>query len=183
MSLYPPDGMGAAYEQQSLKREYFDAVREEQAPKGEPKLGQLDSNLIAIILSNCTEERFVLNGKGELLIHPDTGKPIKDIVTTRPDIYNYVMDLSHLIRTSYLEPEKARFLYFEYKKSIRRSKARYRTNAPIMDLLAKIQTQMFVIAFGDAEGGRRQRYLATTIKGVQIVQENSDSKPWWRRSW
>ena len=134
------------------------------APQGEPVLGQIDNNIINIIESYCIR----LNEAGQKVI-------------VYPELLNFTIPLGHLRRTTNLDEEDAMIAWIDFRMNVRKIRSRYRNDSDVLDLLDKIENEAWVVLMGDAKGGRRQRYLSTTYRNINIAAPTQqEKKPWWR---
>ena len=126
---------------------------------GEPILGQLDNTLLNMIV-------YYSN-------------PIKEGGLGYKELRKYLFLLSHLNRTSYLDRTEALQAYSIIDLYLTIDEARFVGNAEVLDLLGLIRFTAFMIIFGDAEHGKRQRYLQTQVREVRVSTPRSEGKRWW----
>lgn len=152
------------------QRELSRAMGQENiSPTNEPFLGMIDNNIINMIKTVATRMIQVQGGGvGYEVIHPD--------------LLSFIMSLGHLARTTNLDKTESKTAYFKFRQLVRISKGIHSGDLAIQDVLGKIELEGYVLYTGDAQEGRRQRYLSTQNRNVTINQPQAQAKKsWWSK--
>ena len=157
---------GGSLQEEIIREQGRDLATGEQFPTSEPFMSQVDNNIINLI------SYYSMPSEGS-----ETDPPY-------PDMKKYIMILTHLNRTSSLTREQAIQSYFMVKNSIiETDRIRYAGDDTAISVLDAILHTVWMICFGDAQGGRRQGFLSRmvgSIRGIEVMNPAKEGKPWWR---
>lgn len=128
----------------------------------------IDNNIINLIKTVSTTRVQLPGGKVGFEVN-------------HPDIFSYIMTLGHLARTTNLDRGESKVAYLKFRQLIRVSKSTHDGDMILQDVLGKIELEGYVLYTGDAQDGRRQAYLSTSNRNINVNQPQAVKKSWWAR--
>ena len=108
--------------------------------------------------------------------------PITHLIMPHEELHKYLLKLSHLSRTTNYNEKYAFQAWIRFKSSVRMDRARHRDKPYLIELLKEIEDAGFQIIFGDAYLGKRQGYLGTQRRSIEVLGQRPDQRSR-QRSW
>lgn len=142
---------------------------------GEPFFAQIDNMILQTIQDFCLETEQQLNKV--------TGEYEEVILEIKyPEIFNTLLQLTHLDRTTYYTPDQADISWFNSRHIYRKLRAKHRRDDEALNMIDLIESLRYTIVYGDAERGMRQDFVAKVSGATkQISVGAGQSKGIWDR--
>jgi len=146
---------------EGLARQSIDEMLQgDTTPTYEPTLSMLDNNILNLI--KVYAEAFMA-----------------------PDLLNFIPILTHLNATSNLSKDEALVAYCDSEIAMLQSRIIHRNRSSVLHLLDTLSQRIYILLYGDAEDGKRQKYIATLAGAYKELKVGpggqKENKPWWRR--
>ncbi len=133
----------------------------------EPYLAQVDDMIVEMVERSCVEYGVKEVQIGDKIVRQRYIHGIK-----YPEIYNSLMLLSQLERTTYYTEDEALITWLDSKQIFRELRAKYRFNDEALDLIDKIERLRWTVVQGDAKHGMRQKHVAKVSGSTRELNIN-----------
>lgn len=104
---------------------------------------------------------------------------LDELLNSYPELWGYKFEISHLHRTSYYDWKNAKRAEIEADAMIIEDMAWFSDRPDLKRVLRHLQRAIHQIIWGDAYGGKRQRYLGEQRRRVTFEEMKPEKKKKW----